>query len=659
MPGLFIRKLLAFISLWTTASFAALPLQVEDFFHGSKLTSPRISADGTKVLYVQTRRQRENLMVYDLAKSKATRLTILGSENASINSLAWVGSEQVLYQIDGKTIWLHSLGGSMKKLYEPAMRSVNLPGALFLFREGVTVEHIPSGEADHVVIGLRDGEGRHVMRRLSLTGEVLEEIQTPRNLDRISVDFTGEVRFGVRYLRDRVEFHVRDPGNGRWRTLDRYVDTEEARFTYSADSQLNRRFVFMSFDPLDPDRIIYVSNVGRDTYGLFSLSLRETAEPPQLLFEDPTYDLVNDIPRTGIAFFGTNPKRLVGMRYFAEKARTQWLDPHFVAIQGQVDAELPGKNNFITDWDVAEKRFVVVSSASDQLPMIYVWDSEAAQLSPIGDSGSRLTPEDLSPMQAIQFPGRDGRTLHGYLTIPKGQPADAPNALIVLLHGGPWARDVYGYNPEVQYLAHLGYSVLQINFRGSTGYGFAHMDASRQNYGQAALDDIIDGTRWAIAQGYTTPDRLAVMGASYGGYASLLAMVREPELFRCGVLMSGIYDLTTAFEHVRENSDLAYAVWRRMVGSLGDKKALRSISPLFEVEKLQGPVLVIHGQEDDIALPSESTRLVEALEKSGKPHRFYAIPEEGHGFYQIKHTVFAYERVREFLETHLPPDPQP
>ncbi|MDO8630913.1 MAG: S9 family peptidase, partial [Phycisphaerales bacterium] len=275
----------------------------------------------------------------------------------------------------------------------------------------------------------------------------------------------------------------------------------------------------------------------------------------------------------------------------------------------------------------------------------------------------------LAKMKPISFAARDGLTVNGYLTLPPGvEPKNLP--MVLNVHGGPWARDNWGYDGQVQWLANRGYAVLQINYRGSTGYGKSFLNAADREWGGKMHDDLVDGVEWTIEQGVADGKRVAIFGGSYGGYATLVGLTFTPELFACGVDIVGPSNLITFQETIPPYwKPLEPILWQRVGHPVKDADFLKSRSPLFHVDKIVRPLLIAQGANDPRVKKSESLQMVEALKKAGKTVEYVEYPDEGHGFARPENRLNFFGRAERFLadhlggrsqdETKLPSAPQP
>ncbi|MCG8591947.1 MAG: alpha/beta fold hydrolase [Proteobacteria bacterium] len=262
-----------------------------------------------------------------------------------------------------------------------------------------------------------------------------------------------------------------------------------------------------------------------------------------------------------------------------------------------------------------------------------------------------LDPSGLGNARFVSYRARDGLEIPAVLTLPASSP-EGPQPTVVVPHGGPHARDTLDFDAETQFLASRGYAVLRPNFRGSTGYGRRHLQASFGEWGRAMQQDVADGVSWLVAQGIADPKRIAILGASYGGYAALQGSATTPDLYRCAISWAGISDLNLLLRQrdmwIRGRPD------SRWIGHwLFDRSKLASVSPLKSVERIRVPILLIHGEYDSVVIPRHSKRMAKALKKAGKKHEYLELPREWHYTFQEENRMLAYQRIEKFLDSCL------
>jgi dipeptidyl aminopeptidase/acylaminoacyl peptidase len=299
---------------------------------------------------------------------------------------------------------------------------------------------------------------------------------------------------------------------------------------------------------------------------------------------------------------------------------------------------------------------MVVAATSDRTSGVrYVYDSKTDTLMRLGQVASWLQENQMARVQPVQYTARDGLVINGYLTLPLGRPAkNLP--VIVNPHGGPWARDSWGFNPEVQFLVNRGYAVFQTNFRGSTGFGRKFWEASFRQWGRAMQDDITDGVIWLIKEGIADPKRIGIYGASYGGYATLAGVTLTPDLYAAAVNYVGVSNMFTFMNTIPPYWEPLREMFYEMVGNPEkDKDFLRAVSPVFLADRIKTPLLVAQGARDPRVNKAESDQIVEALRKRGVPVEYIVKDNEGHGFANEENQFEFYGAMEGFFAKHLKP----
>jgi dipeptidyl aminopeptidase/acylaminoacyl peptidase len=308
---------------------------------------------------------------------------------------------------------------------------------------------------------------------------------------------------------------------------------------------------------------------------------------------------------------------------------------------------------YVTSNNKNEDKFLVRTLSDRSLGISYFYDAAKDELTKIADRAPWLHEDELCEMKPVSYKSKDGLTLHGYLTLPKGvEPKNLP--VVINPHGGPWARDRWGWNPEVQFLANRGYAVLQINFRGSTGYGRKFWEASFKQWGRSMQQDITDGAAWLVSEGIANPKRIGIYGASYGGYATLAGITFTPDVYACAVDYVGVSNLFTFMKTVPPYWKPFLNMMHEMVGDpQKDSLLLREASPVFYVDKIKVPLFIAQGANDPRVNKAESDQVVEALKKRGVQVEYMVKDNEGHGFHNEENQFDFYGAMEKFLARHL------
>jgi dipeptidyl aminopeptidase/acylaminoacyl peptidase len=400
---------------------------------------------------------------------------------------------------------------------------------------------------------------------------------------------------------------------------------------------------FLSFTA-DDNGMWLLSNRGRDRISLVRLDLKTGQE--FLAYEDPQTDVEGVL----ISYHTKNP--LIAF------SNPEYQKLYFFDSRSQHDLSFfrePGpvvRNILSSDY---QERILTVSTYTDKGGEYYLIDWDTGKKVLLGRHPMSRYADALSTKTPIAFKSRDGLMLHGYLTLPKGATGKGL-PMVVLVHGGPWRRDYWGYDSNVQFLANRGYAVLQINYRGSTGYGRRFKEAAVGEFAGKMHTDLIDGVQWAVTQGIADEQKVAIYGGSYGGYAALVGLAFTPETFACGIDAFGVSNLVTFMEAVPKYWKNWMPLWYKYVGNPdipADRRNMEAKSPLFRVDDIQRPLLIAQGANDPRVRQQESDQIVSAIRKAGKEVDYIIFPGEGHGFGRWQSRMVFYRKVEEFLAKHL------
>lgn len=418
-------------------------------------------------------------------------------------------------------------------------------------------------------------------------------------------------------------------GNNRWVRLAEFKITDD--------------YWMPVYVPDQPDTLVVNSRIGRDTYALFNYDIK-LGRQTDMLAGHPTQDIVSwdGIDQEAFRYVMTE-----GMM-----PQQVWFEPSWATRQAQVDMLLPKRINTISG---DPERMMLIYSMSDvDAGSWYLLDMTAKKLTLIGRFNPGLDPDRLHTTDIISYSAPDGLTIPAFLTRPKEQKGAAP--LVVLIHGGPVARDKWGFDPEVQLLASRGYAVFQPQFRGSSGFGRAFEQAGYRQWGRAMQDDITAGVLDLIRQGIADKDRICIVGASYGGYAALWGLVKTPELYKCGVSFAGVTDIAYRYSDWSDTSfsKEARQIMAMQVGDRSESKALFDpVSPLQHADKIVAPVLLMHGEDDERVPISHGKKMLQALQAHHKQVEWLSFAEEGHGLTKVKNERLYYVTLLDFLEKHI------
>ncbi|NTV73122.1 MAG: S9 family peptidase, partial [Holophaga sp.] len=623
LSGCLITGLLASGMLGMAAPPKAPPA-LKDFFRNPEKTGFSVSPDGKYLSWVAPYENRQNVFVRPLAGGAEKRVT---SETArDISGYFWKG-DRILYVKDfGGDENFHVVsvdleGKDLKDL---------TPG------EKLRAEIVDDLEDDPGFLLLshnrRDPRVFDVYRVDVKTGKEEQVAQNPGNITGWMTDHAGHLR--VALTTDGVNNSLL------------YRETEKDPFkviltTNFKDSVAPLLFTF------DNKGLYVASNRGRDKSAIFEFDLA-TAKEGKLIFEHPQVDV------SGLAHSRLR-KVLVAASYTTWKPERHFLDGESKAMFEKVSAKLPGYEVAFTASDKAEKHFIVAAYSDRSRGARYLYDKATGSLTLLAQVSPWLKEADMAPMKPVTYTSRDGLTINGYLTLPNGKEAKGL-PVVINPHGGPWARDVWGFNPEVQFLASRGYAVFQMNFRGSTGYGRKFWEASFKQWGGTMQDDITDGVAWLVKQGIADPKRVAIYGGSYGGYATLAGVTLTPDLYAAAVDYVGVSNLFTFMKTIPPYWKPFLEMMYEMVGNPEkDKARMEATSPAFLADRIKTPLLVAQGAKDPRVNKDESDQMVAALKKRGVEVAYLVKDNEGHGFHNEENRVAFYGAMEAFLGTHLKP----
>lgn len=478
-----------------------------------------------------------------------------------------------------------------------------------------------------------------------------------RDLQALIADNNGELRGGVAikrgdHLDDReIRLYMRNAGAEEWKSLDLKAERVAPDLDFLGFSEDNQQAFFAS----DHD----MASNGRR--GVFRYDF--DSEQVELVFRDPHVNVAGLIYAPGGDVIGAI-SRQAAMEYSLFEDSAARAPEQVRMLQGML-AAFPGQDVTIASTSQDGTRNIVFVRSDRNPGEYYLFDTEQMQMQFLIAAMPNLPKDRLVPMEPIVVTARDGLELHGFLTRPADQKEALP--LIVNVHGGPFGPwDDWSYNMEAQFFAHHGYATLQINFRGSGNRGEDFERAGWREWGGKMQDDVTDATRWAIGQGIADPDRVCIYGGSYGGYATLMGVVKEPDLYQCGVGYVGVYDLMWFREG--DGSDFSRRTGRNarqnferfMSTAVGESaEALRPVSPLHHVEKIKADLFIVHGASDVRVPVGHAYRLRDALDRIGKDYEWMIKEKEGHGFYDVDNRVELYTAMLEFFNRHIGPGADP
>jgi len=604
------------------ASPGAIPMR--DFFRHPDRAYFRISGDGKTLSFMQPWERRMNVYVQPVG-SKAEPVRITAEKDRDIPDYFWKGADRIVYTKD--------FGGDENDHIVVVDRNGGEPKDVTPF-PGVKAQIVdPLVEMpDRMLVGLnkRVKEVFDVYDLDLPSGKLTLVAENPGNITDWGADHAGQVRYAI-------------ATDGVNRTY-LYRDDAQSAFRPVLTTTFRDQFQPLLFTA--DNRKLYVgSNLGRDKVAIVLVD-PATGKEGQVVYERDDVDVQN------IAWSRAR-QRASFVNYQTWKLERHYLDPDARQLFERLEARLPGYEVTLQSLTDDESRMIVAATSDRTQGTRYLYDRKADTLTKLADVAPWLPEASMAAMKPIHYTTRDGLTVNGYLTLPNGV---APKKLPVVVnpHGGPWYRDGWGFNPEVQFLANRGYAVLQMNYRGSTGYGRRFWEASFKQWGFAMQDDITDGVEWLVKEGIADPARICIYGGSYGGYATLEGLVKTPDLYACGVDYVGVSNLFTFMNTIPPYWKPFLGMMHEMVGDPAkDEARLAAASPALHADRIKAPLLIAQGARDPRVNKDESDQMVAALKARGIDVPYIVKDNEGHGFHNEENQFAFYEAMEQFLAKYL------
>jgi dipeptidyl aminopeptidase/acylaminoacyl peptidase len=587
--------------------------------------SPQLSPDGTRMSFLAPVENVLNVWVGTVGRDDAKPVT--NDRDRGVMHYFWSEDNRHLFYLQDKD------GNENWRLHAVDLQTQTIRDLTPFDNVQVQVvdrnKHFP----DELLIAMnKDNEQLHDVYHLDIpTGKLLLVAKNPGNVAGWVTDAELIVRGAVVALPDGgLELQVCKSPDTDWTPTVRWD---------SADA-LNSGPVCFSKD----GRTIYLKD-SRNVNAARLVALDLETGASQVLAQDPEYD---------VAGLMIHPDRYEIQAVEFVKARAEWsildksIEKDIAAIRGLHHGEF-----FLADRDSADEHWLVGFMADNGPVPYYAWDRKKQAATFLFDHKPALKEYTLALMEPVSFSSRDGLTIHGYISFPPD--AEQKNLPMVLnVHGGPWSRDTWGYDAEAQWLANRGYACLQVNFRGSTGYGKGFLNAGDREWGGKMHNDLVDAIHWAVDRGYADPKRIAIYGGSYGGYAALVGATFTPDLFSCAVAIVGPSNLITFIRSVPPYWSTFLAMLHQRVGNPDTEEAfLVSRSPLSRVNQIKIPMLIAQGANDPRVKQAESEQIVQAMRDKNIDHEYLLFPDEGHGFGKPENRIRFYAAAEKFLARHL------
>jgi dipeptidyl aminopeptidase/acylaminoacyl peptidase len=623
-----------------SGSFAAAPrIPIEQFAAGAEMEAPRISPDGTHLVYISTSSGIRLVMLRDL-QSGQTHQVLRGTSGSFRATLCdFKTDNRLLCHFEGvqrgggarpfpasRLVAFNRDGNGVRVLLQDSLLRGE-PVAFAQYQDRI-VHWLPD-DPHHVLIELAYNGVFPSVYRLDVDSGALRLV-VPAHPPVVTwiADHAGVVRFGYGFRDQTAVYVARNGPDAPWRTLEKFKRFERARFEPLAFGALpNQLFVFA---PQQRRAAVWEMDIGENSD--FRLVFSQPEVDVEALIEWPT------------------DWHVAGFQYETDRRHTFYIDPQAQAIDRELERARPGAYHLVIDASRNGGKLVAMSTSDVAPPRYDLLDAATHELTPIGEQNRVLSQAQLAPMQPVSVPGPGGITIPGYLTLPVGTERGQRLPAVVFPHGGPYARDSWGYDPLLQLMVNRGYAVLQLNFRGSSGYGEEWKDAGHQAWGGIMNDDVTAGARWLVDQKIADPASMCIVGWSYGGYAALIGVEKQPELYRCAVSIAGVSDML----QLARDDERFYGGREAALESTGaDKAELQAESPILHASRIRVPVLLVHGEDDTTVLAQHSHDMARALSRSAVPNELVLIKEGEHSLLRPDMRLALYRALEAFLSANL------
>ena len=596
----------------------------ELFFKKADRTDFQISPGGNSIAFIQQYKGVKNVFVLDIASGDARRVTHETSQD--IRLAVWANDCELIYFNDrnkGDSLSLKTVNienGDTRYILPPIASKLRWIG--------------PSKPVfDEILIGLnqRDSAVFDIYRLNIHTGKLQMVEKNPGNVVQWFADGSGQVRLAM-------------ASDGLTNTI-LARSTEAASFEPLLVHDFKTSIHPIGFSKENKDCFYATSNAGRDKSALVEIDSR-TGKEIRILFEHPEVDVAEDgyMLHSGAMAYAS---------YDIWRAEKHFFDVHLKTVYKRIRDKFEGYTIEFLSNDTAMNRFIIRTYTDVDPGAIYCYDLNQDHFLKLEDINPYLEPDRLSPMEPIQYIARDGKLIHGYLTLPRNA-GGRHLPTIVLPHNGPSARDVWGFDTEVQFLASKGYAVLQINYRGSTGYGKDFWISGFKQWGKDIQDDITDGTKWLIEKGIADPERIGIYGFSFGGYSALHAACFNADLYQCAASYSGMTNLYTYLKEVPPYYTPYLQMFYEMLGDPEeDADYFRLFSPIFNAGRVKNAVFIAQGGMDNRSNVNETNHFVKELKDNDVEVSYFLRPDEGHYFKEEQNRIELYKSLAEFFSAHL------
>lgn len=610
--------------------------KVSDYFAKPKASGFKLSPNGQFLSYREKDdKSKRHIYVKNIKTGEIKRA--IEEKDELVRDYGWINNERLYYSMDKG-------GDENYHIYAVNLDGSNLKDMTPFDGVAASISNILKEQKDYIIISMNKNN-KQVFEPYKLnvvTGDLVQlyenkDIKNP--IQGFEFDKDGTLR-GYSKLVNGVTNEMY------------YKNLKTGEFNLLTTTKWDDNFSILSFNyaSKNPNEAYIMTNLDSNTTRIVLYDI-ENKKIIKEIFSNPTFDV------SGLSLSRKRNWEINSFAYDGEKNEIIPVSKLYKTIYGQMKKEFPNKEAYIVDYDDDENNFLVIVQSDKLYGKYYQYDAQTKKFTLLFDLMPQLQETDMAEMRPIKFKSRDGLTIYGYITLPKEALAGKKVPLIVNPHGGPQGiRDSWGFNPETQLYASRGYATLQVNFRISGGYGKEFLRAGFKQIGRKLMDDVEDGVKYSIEQGWVDKDRMAIYGASHGGYATLMGLVKTPDLYTCGVNYVGVSNIFTFFdsfpEYWKPYKEIVKEIWYDL-DKPEEAAIAKEVSPVFQVNKIKKPLFVIQGGNDPRVKIAESDQIVTKLRAKGFDVPYMVKYDEGHGFGKEKNSIEMYEATLGFLSKYL------
>ena len=609
---------------------------VSDYFAKPKASGFQLSPNGKYMSYREKdENNKRHIYVKELATGNIKK--IIEEKEELLRGYGWINDERLFFSMDKG-------GDENYHIYGVNIDGNNLKDLTPFDGVQASIDNILKEQKDYIIVSMNKNN-KQVFEPFKLNIVTGELVQLYKNED------VANPIMGYEFDKDGNLRGFSKLANGVQNQLY-YKDNKTGEFKLLLTTNWDDTFSIISFNyaSKNKDEAYVLTNIDSDKTRIVQYNLA-TKKVIKELFSNPTFDV------SGLNLSRKRNYEIDSYSYEGEKNEIIPISKLYKEIYSLINKEFPNKEAYIVDYDDNESQFLIIVQSDKLYGTYYQFDAKTKKFKLLYDLMPQLKEADMAEMRPIKFKSRDGKTIYGYITLPKEALLGKKASLIVNPHGGPQGiRDSWGFNPETQLFASRGYATLQVNFRISGGYGKDFLKAGFKQIGRKLMDDVEDGVAYAIEQGWVDKDKIAIYGGSHGGYATLMGLVKTPDLYSCGVDYVGVSNIFTFFdsfpEYWKPYKEIVKQIWYDLDDPVENAIA-KEVSPVFQIDKIKKPLFVIQGANDPRVNISESDQIVSSLRAKGFEVPYMVKYNEGHGFGKEENSIEMYEATLGFFAKHL------